>query len=137
MPSVLIYFIPASWIILIPLVFFISNIIFFISLKMFNVEENIKIFKKYFLKVFLSSFFSNVICSILIFLIGFFTYIIYQESIYKKKILIAICIFLSIILNTIILKNIMFLNLKIDKNIKKYISIIISCFSASYILLFI
>lgn len=136
MPSVLIYFIPASWIILIPLVFFISNIIFFISLKMFNVEENIKIFKKYFLKVFLSSFFSNVICSILIFLIGFFTYIIYQESLYKK-ILIAICIFLSIILNTIILKNIMFLNLKIDKNIKKYISIIISCFSASYILLFV
>lgn len=136
MPSVLIYFIPASWIILIPLVFFISNIIFFIALKMFNVEENIKIFKKYFLKVFLSSFFSNVICSILIFLIGFFTYIIYQESLYKK-ILIAICIFLSIILNTIILKNIMFLNLKIDKNIKKYISIIISCFSASYILLFV
>lgn len=136
MPSVLIYFIPASWIILIPLVFFISNIIFFIALKMFNVEENIKIFKKYFLKVFLSSFFSNVICSILIFLIGFFTYIIYQESIYKKF-LIAICIFLSIILNTIILKNIMFLNLKIDKNIKKYISIIISCFSASYILLFV
>ncbi len=136
MPSVLIYFIPASWIILIPLVFFISNIIFFIALKMFNVEENIKIFKKYFLKVFLSSFFSNVICSILIFLIGFFTYIIYQESIYKK-ILVAICIFLSIILNTIILKNIMFLNLKIDKNIKKYISIIISCFSASYILLFV
>lgn len=136
MPSVLIYFIPASWIILIPLVFFISNIIFFIALKMFNVEENIKIFKKYFLKVFLSSFFSNVICSILIFLIGFFTYIIYQESLYKK-ILIAICIFLSIILNTIILKNIMFLNLKIDKNIKKYISIIISCFTASYILLFV
>lgn len=136
MPSVLIYFIPASWIILIPLVFFISNIIFFIALKMFNVEENIKIFKKYFLKVFLSSFFSNVICSILIFLIGFFTYIIYQESLYKK-ILIAICIFLSIILNTIILKNIMFLNLKIGKNIKKYISIIISCFSASYILLFV
>lgn len=134
MPSILIYFIPASYIILLPSIFFISSTSFFISLKIFKLNAK-EIFKKYFFKVFLSVFFSHIICSIFIFLFGFFTSI-FSKNFFSKT-LVFLCFFVSIILDYLLLKKIMFLNLKIHKTAKKYISIIISIISSPIILLII
>ena len=136
MSSNLIFFIPASWILLIPFVIFISSVTFFISLKIFMIEESVKIFKKYFLKVFLATFFSNLMCSVFIFLVGFlpFGYVIYEKNIFGN-LFSLICLIISIILNVFLLEKIMFLNLKLNKKVKKYICLIISILSAPYILL--
>lgn len=142
MPSNLLFFIPASWIILVPLTLIISSVVFFAGLKIFMIEENITIFKKYFLKVFLSVFFSNLMCSVLIFLIGLipnFGYLIYHNSFNQRSnlgiLLTLFAIVVSILGNVILLYKIIFINLKINKTAKKYISIIIAIFCAPYILL--
>lgn len=141
MPRNLIYFIPASWIILIPITILITSLVLFISLKTFSIENSFEIFKKSFFKVFMTTFFSHIITSILIFVVGSipkFGILIYTNQFTETSLIgflmLTIVIAIGILINFKILEKVILKKQITDKNIKKYICLIIALISAPYIL---
>lgn len=141
MPRNLIYFIPASWIILIPITILITSLVLFISLKTFSIENSFEIFKKSFFKVFMTTFFSHIITSILIFVVGSipkFGILIYTNQFTETSLIgflmLTIVIAIGILINFKILEKVILKKQITDKNIRKYICLIIALISAPYIL---
>lgn len=141
MPRNLIYFIPASWIILIPITITITSLVLFLSLKTFSLDNSNLIFKKNFFKVFMTTFFSHILTSMLILTVSYIPKIgllIFTNQLEEKSIvgyiMLTSVIFLGIFINFKLLeKTILEKHIK-DKQILKYISMVIAIISAPYIL---
>lgn len=141
MPRNLIYFIPASWIILIPITITITSLVLFLSLKTFSLNDSNLIFKKNFFKVFMTTFFSHILTSMLILTVSYIPKIgllIFTNQLEEKSIIgyimLTSVIFLGIFINFKLLeKTILEKHIK-DKQILKYISMVIAIISAPYIL---
>lgn len=141
MPRNLIYFIPTSWIILIPITITITSLVLFLSLKTFSLNDSNVIFKKNFFKVFMTTFFSHILTSMLILTVSYIPKIgllIFTNQLEEKSIIgyimLTSVIFLGIFINFKLLeKTILEKHIK-DKQILKYISMVIAIISAPYIL---
>lgn len=141
MPRNLIYFIPASWIILVPITLLITSLVFYLALKTFSFENSGEIFRKNFFKVFTTTFFSHIITSILIVIVSYIPKIgllIYTNQLEEKSIIgyimLTIVIFFGIFINFKLLQKIILEKSIRDKTILKYISMVIAIISAPYIL---